>query len=122
MTSKVIWIVISATIMSGCAATPLYQWGAYEQSLYNSYKDPTKLQTLRIGLEREILSVEKSGQRVAPGLYAELGTLYLQMGDSPKALAMYQREHDTWPESRGLMRAMISNVGRSKPASLESSK
>jgi hypothetical protein len=52
-----------------------------------------------------------------PGLYAELGTLYLQMGEQVKAIAMYVKERDTWPESKSLMDALIKNLRRLKPAS-----
>ena len=56
--------------------------------------------------------MEGSGQKVAPGLYAELGTLYLQLGSAEKAIAMYKKERDAWPESKGLMTAMIQNLER----------
>jgi hypothetical protein len=53
-----------------------------------------------------------SKQKIAPGLYAELGTLYLQAGDATKAVAMYTKEREVWPESRGLMDALINNVAK----------
>ncbi len=98
--------------LGGCATPTLYQWGGYEEALYAGYKDPTKMEALRLKLEAHIAEMEKSAQKVAPGLYAELGTLYLQAGSSDKAVAMYSRERDTWPESRGLMNMMIQNLER----------
>jgi len=56
--------------------------------------------------------MEAGRQKVAPGLYAELGTLYLQAGESAKAKSYYTKERDAWPESRGLMTAMIENIDR----------
>ena len=109
-------------VLGGCATQSPYQWGGYEEALYAGYKDPTKMEALRLQLEAHIAEMEKSGQKVAPGLYAELGTLYLQAGSSDKAIAMYSRERDTWPESKVLMTAMIQNLERRKVAKGESVK
>ena len=108
-----IWIVaVLLTTLAGCVAPSLYQWGGYERDLYGAYKDPTKVEALRINLETQTALMESSRQKVAPGLYAELGTLYLQLGSSEKAIAMYKKERDAWPESKGLMTAMIENLER----------
>lgn len=63
--------------------------------------------------------MEAARQKVAPGLYAELGTLYLQAGDASRAVALYTKERDAWPESRGLMDALITNVGKRNTAKSE---
>lgn len=80
--------------------------------LYQGYKDPNNMEVMRVSLEKHISSVEQSKQKVAPGLYAELGTLYLQQGNTGKAVDLYSKERDSWPESKGLMNAMIDNVSR----------
>lgn len=109
--------------MGGCVTTtPLYQWGGYEYKLYAGYKDQTKMEELRVALEAHVAATDKSGQKMAPGLYAELGTLYLQSGDSVKARGMYSRERDAWPESKGLMDAMIKNLERRESVRAETIK
>jgi len=100
------------SLIVGCASPSLYQWGGYEQALYEGYKDPTKMEALRVKLETHVAAMEKSQQKVAPGLYAELGTLYLQAGSPEKASINYAKERDAWPESRVLMTAMIKNLER----------
>lgn len=110
---RLITVMLATIFIGGCVANPpLYQWGGYESKLYAGYKDQTKMDELRSGLETHIASMEASGKKVAPGLSAELGTLYLQAGDTAKARASYSRERDAWPESRGLMDAMIKNLDR----------
>jgi hypothetical protein len=99
-------------ILTGCASPVLYQWGGYDQALYAGYKDTTKMEALRLKLESHLGEMEKSKQKVAPGLYAELGTLYLQAGATDKALGYYTKERDAWPESRVLMTSMIQNLER----------
>lgn len=117
-------IALAALAMGGCVTTApsLYQWGGYESRLYAGYKDQTKMEELRVGLEAHIAATDKSGQKVAPGLYAELGTLYLQSGDTNKAREMYARERDAWPESKGLMDALIANLERRELARKETEK
>lgn len=114
---RILITLFASFVITGCAAPSLYQWGDYEPMLYAGYKDPAKMEVMKVTLEEHIKELEKSQQKVAPGLYAELGTLYLQAGDSTKAIAMYSKERDTWPESKGLMNAMIKNLERRNTAS-----
>jgi len=108
---KILLIALASLLLTGCA-TGIYQWGGYDALLYQSYKNPEKTLEFRQGLELHITKMEALKQKIAPGLYAELGTLYLQAGDATKAVAMYNKERDAWPESRGLMDALINNVGK----------
>jgi hypothetical protein len=105
-------IVLAAVVLGGCVAQPVYQWGGYEDKLYAGYKDQTKMEELKSGLETHIAALDASSQKVAPGLYAELGTLYLQSGNTVKAKVMYERERNAWPESKTLMNALIQNLDR----------
>lgn len=109
---KILWALVFVPALAGCVTQQTYQWGSYEHDLYASYKDTTKTEKLKLNLVAHISSMEKSNQKVAPGLYAELGTLYLQSGDSVNAIGMYSKEADAWPESKGLMAALISNIKR----------
>jgi len=108
---RVVLIGLLAVMFSGCA-TDLYQWGGYENQLYRKYKDPTQAEAVRLELEEHIRQVEQTRQKVAPGLYAELGTFYLEAGDTQSAIQYYEFERDAWPESEGLMNAMIQNLQR----------
>lgn len=111
-------LLVSTLLLGGCAAPGMYQWGGYDRLLYDSYKYPDKVDALRQGLEAQVASSELSKRRVAPGLYAEIGTLYLQAGDSGKAVAFYAKEKELWPESGILMDALMQNVGKRSSASV----
>ncbi len=115
---KISILAFLALLLAGCATqNGNYNWGGYDNLLYDAYKDPTKVEQMRIGLEALVAQQERSNQKVAPGIYAELGTLYYQSGDSARALSMYERERDAWPESKGMMTALIANINRrSKPS------
>jgi hypothetical protein len=118
MISRILWIptLTSLALLTGCAAPGLYQWGGYDQSLYAGYKDVTKMEALRIKLEAHVGEMEKSNAKVAPGLYAELGTLYLKAGATQKSIDFYTKERNAWPESRVLMTSLIQNLERRQSA------
>ncbi|MEY4562677.1 MAG: hypothetical protein RLZZ618_1954 [Pseudomonadota bacterium] len=105
-----VWAVLAACLLSGCADRGLYQWGTYDTLLYESYKHPERTAALRQGLEDHIALLESTMLQVAPGLYAELGTLYLQSNDSVTARRFYVKERQAWPESRVLMDALIARI------------
>lgn len=101
-----------AVLLSGCAAPGLYQWGNYDQLLYQSYKNPEAVLALRKGLEAQVLQLESTKQKVPPGVYAEIGTLYFQSGDRVNAVIYYNKERSAWPESKGLMDVLITNTDK----------
>lgn len=110
------FIVPLAFALTACVPPPMYQWGDYENGLLKSYQDPNQTEALRVDLENHIKELESRQQKIAPGLYAELGTLYFQKGDSDTAKLYYSKELVAWPESRGLMTAMIQTIERRQQA------
>lgn len=109
-------VAVALTLgLGGCSAPLMYQWGNYDKLLYQSYKSPDTALEVRQALETHILKLESANQRVPPGLYAELGTMYFQSGDNPKAIGYYVKERTTWPESVTLMDALIKNSERARP-------
>jgi hypothetical protein len=107
---RLIYAALCVLAVSGCASNKnLYEWGGYDSVLYNSYKDPTTIVDNMHKLELHIQKLEQGKQKVPPGLYADLGTMYLQAGDKEKAKANFMKERNTWPESAGLMDALINN-------------
>lgn len=114
-------LLVGLLLLGGCSHG-LYDWGGYNQRLYNYYENPQAINDFILALERYLQQMESAGKKPAPGLYAELGTLYLQMGDTPGAIELYKKERDVWPESQHLMTALITNLekdsSRQQPNSL----
>jgi len=106
--------------LTGCAQNK-YNWNGYDKGLYEAYKDPNQIVALQIKLQETVDALEKEKQVVPPGLYAELGTLYLQEGNVEKAKIYYAKERDAWPESKTLMNVLIKNLDNRKKV-LEKSK
>lgn len=109
--------VLCLFVLTGCVTTRQYQWGSYENDLYAAYKDPARSERLALGLASLIGELESTKQKVPPGIYAELGTLYYQAGKLDDARALYEKERASWPESKGLMAALIQSIDRQKDKS-----
>jgi hypothetical protein len=98
-------------LLASCATdSGLYRWYGYDQKLFSYYQKPETAEEFRIGMETAVQEVEKGGGRVAPGICAEIGTLYLQKSDKTSAVMWYKKERDMWPESVSLMDALIATL------------
>ena len=111
--TKLFLLIAVMVALPGCS-TRQYDWNNYDAGLYQYYKDPTSVEAFRTSMEGHLKSLEEKKLRPAPGLYAELGTLYLERGDRLTAASYYRKERDAWPESRHLMDAMLSNLEKMK--------
>jgi hypothetical protein len=111
---KSMLVAAALLMLSGCAQQGLYDWGNYSGLMYQNYKKPESVAANLVVLQAHVTTLEGRKVRVAPGLYADLGTLYLQAGDRDRAVENYRKERAAWPESVGLMDAMIKNLA-SKP-------
>lgn len=119
---KILAVVVFALSVVGCATRPpLYKWGGYDELLYQSYKSPDRTEAMRVGLEAHLAVLEKERAMVPPGMYAEVGTIYLERGDKLTAIAYYKKERETWAESKTLMDSMIKSLegGRTKEKAAE---
>lgn len=95
--------------LSGCSSS-LYYWGNYHHAS-SEYASQDITETEYIEILSEIESdAMSSGKKIPPGFYAELGTLYLKTGNKLSAVSYYQKERDSWPESRTFMDKLISGL------------
>ncbi|MFB1072248.1 DUF4810 domain-containing protein [Vibrio diabolicus] len=100
-----------ALSLLGCQTTnTLYDWGGYDESLYEYYHDPIEAKEFPVALETHLAQLEQNEQKPAPGLYAEVGTFKLKTGDIPSAINYYEKEATAWPESAVLMNAIVENL------------
>lgn len=98
-------LALFAILLAGCgnAGGPrsLYYWdGTYSSSLY-SYLNEDGDATEQISrLENLVQTSTQRGYKVAPGLYAHLGLLYLNNGNLGAANTNFDKEVENFPESR----------------------
>lgn len=110
-------IMISAILfITGCnnaQPKPLYVYGDYSSRYYTLKKEPSPASAIELqkSIERAIKNVNGSSSgRVAPGMYANLGYLYLKNGKTDKAIANFQKEKEIYPESTYFMNRMINKI------------
>ena len=98
-------LALFAMLLAGCgnAGGPrsLYYWdGTYSSSLY-SYLNEDGDATEQISrLENLVQNSTQRGYKIAPGLYAHLGLLYLNNGNLGAANANFDKEVQNFPESK----------------------
>ena len=106
-------------LMSGCASKPqtLYNYGSYSESYYNYKKNMNEEALLRLQeqIEKSIAEADDSiSHRVPPGMYANLGYIYLKRGDSKSAKKYFLLEKETYPESAHFMDLLLNKIDASK--------
>lgn len=104
-------LVAAACVLSGCAISmgPKFYWGNYEHALYVYSKKPDQRELYRSSLEKAI-EQGRASNAVAPGLLAELGYLYLEDGDTDKAIALFQEEMTRFPESKVFLTSVVEHA------------
>jgi len=109
-------IAVSALFLLGCA-TPekMYYWGDYSNTLYQSKKHPSEQTGLshQQALEGIVAESEKRNLRIPPGVYAELGYIYLRQNKKDLAIQNFKMEKQLYPESAVLMERLENAVKRS---------
>ena len=75
-----------------CSQKTLYYWGKYPHTLYDYTKklDIDSFDRHKEELENMINKSNRSNIRVAPGINAELGYMYLNSGDKKTAIQFFQ--------------------------------
>ena len=109
-----ITLLILLGLLCGCTSNSLYEWGKYDQWLYENYKHPKDDEELYVDLTGLITEYEsrKNPQTkpMAPGLYAEYGFLLMRRGENERAIEYYTKEKALWPEASVFMDSMIQTA------------
>lgn len=101
---------LSALFLAGCqTARPLYYWGNYETVLYQSYSAPGKHSPADQieKLKEDVAKAAATNQKTPPGLHAQLGLLYLQIGKADLAVQEFETEKTLFPESASFINGML---------------
>jgi len=111
---KMVLGVAALLLFAGCASQPpLYNYQDYSSSYYDNVKTPGEETALNLQQSME-KAIEAAGEsrsgRVPPGMYANLGYIYLKGGASAKAIQMFNKEKETYPEATHFMDRVIQKV------------
>lgn len=109
-------VVATVVLLTGCApqpAKPLYNYGNYSDSYYAYKKNMTPETTLALqnSMEKAITDTKLSQSgRVPPGMYANLGYLYIKAGKPNDAISNFTKEKTVYPESTIFMDRLINKI------------
>lgn len=113
MKIKFLLIICTTLIFSGCATKkPLYDYEDYSETFY-AMKRETSAETeveWKSTLQEIITTAEEKKLRVPPGVYANLGYLYLKANDENKAISYFELEKSIYPEAIHFMDRLINRV------------
>jgi hypothetical protein len=114
MPFRALSLLLLLGLLCGCASSSLYEWGNYDQWLYENYKNPKDDEELYVDLTALITEYESrkkpNTKPMAPGLYAEYGFLLMRRGENSRAIEYYNKEKALWPESAVFMDSMIQTA------------
>lgn len=102
-----------ALFVAGCASNnTLYEWGYYEDSIFDMYINPGKTSvTDEINrFEEQIEETTSSGRFVPPGLHVHLAYLYFYEGDYATGMLHLQTEKKKFPESSHFIDGIITRM------------
>lgn len=114
---------IMALLISGCSGKkPMYEYSNYSQSYYQLKQtgDAESTSKWKTSLEESIEKSNVLAIRVPPGIYANLGYLYLKVGDTQKAISFFKAEKALYPESGVFMDNLIKKAELMKEGRKES--
>ncbi len=100
---KNIILFVSIAILASCVpAKQLYSWENYGTTSYNYLKNSDEESLQKLIENYQIVIDKQKGTRgvVPPGVYADLGFLLLQNGETDEGKVMLQKEIDLYPESK----------------------
>jgi hypothetical protein len=98
-------VLAVATLLAGCAANSpaLYQWTGYEPAVYDYLKGEKAPQAQIDALEKAEHDVHAEGKALPPGFHAQLGMLYVSVGNDDQAMKEFETEKALFPESSTYM-------------------
>lgn len=115
-TSTTLLTAVSALfLLTACSGQPkpLYNYENYSDSYYEAKKSMSDESTLALQKSIQMTlenASESSSGRVPPGMYANLGYIYLKNAKSKEAIENFEKEKLIYPESAHFMNRMIKKV------------
>ena len=105
-------LVIFLLLMSCATQKTIYYWGKYPNTLYQYKKkiDEKSFDKHKKELEKIIKVSNRKSLRIAPGINAELGYMYLELGDIALANNFFEKEIILYPEASQFIKSYIEKL------------
>ena len=98
---------------AGCGTPTYYEWGRYEDSVYDVTHTPDgfDLEAEIDSLERQIQQTIDRQRPIPPGLHGHLGFLHSVAGNPAAARQHFEQEKALFPESARFMDHLLAKLG-----------
>ncbi|WFQ78374.1 DUF4810 domain-containing protein [Xenorhabdus sp. SF857] len=110
-TGMLLGVLLVAESLVGCVNAPktIYEWGNYQSTLYQYYQqDKTGPQEQLQALQKVVEQAKAKDNPVPPGLHAQMGLLYSNIGNIEDAFQQFEIEKNLFPESAPYMDFLLS--------------
>ena len=106
-------LVVLSLALAGCGSTSYYEWGRYEDSVYQVTVRPGgfDLQAEIDSLEQQLEKTAAKQRPVPPGLHAHVGFLHSIAGNLDAARSHFVEEKTLYPESAKFMDGLLARMG-----------
>ena len=106
--------VVLALLFAGCASSSHYEWGRYEESIYNTTITPDGFdaQAEIDTLEAQLEETQADDRLPPPGLHAHVGWLQAASGNLDAARSHFEEEKRLFPESAHFMDELIERSSK----------
>jgi hypothetical protein len=111
---KKLTVLFMILMLHGCASNKetLYEWGHYEDLIYQRYSNPGKLppeeHIAKLEADREV--ARSKNKALPPGYNAQLGVLYFEIGKPDFAEKSFAAESELFPESKPFMNRLMDRI------------
>lgn len=105
---SLVFLVSACTTVSGAG----YYWGGYAKTSYLIVNEPSE-QSYKMHIEELSRIIEKSEEeslKVPPGIHAELGFMFLKLGENESADTHFNLEKEIYPESTTFLERLMMSV------------
>lgn len=98
---------------AGCGAPSHFDWGRYEESVYQVTIRPDgfDLQAEIDSLEQQLEKTAAKQRPVPPGLHAHVGYLHSVAGNADAARSHFVEEKTLYPESATFIDGLLARLG-----------
>ncbi len=106
-------VLVLAVALTGCVQAPknLYQWGGYQDQLYEHFKGDRQSPAEQVQrLEAQAQKARAGGTALPPGFRAHLGLMYLRLGREDEARRQLEAEKASFPESTQYMDFLLKRL------------
>jgi len=108
-------LMLLILFLPGCSTRkPLYQWGEYEDLVYDMYVKPGEADpaTQVAKLTEDIQKMHDAGYQAPPGIHAHLGYMQYLQGNAGVAITEFEIEKTLYPESSVFIDGLIRRLGK----------